>query len=109
MYSSTLPLLTHICIVFHVVIEHYALLFGNVNKIIPFFSLCSSFTNPALWTVQVGLTEQPVSGAADRSVMKIFFHRAYHPEGLSYDIALIKLTQPLAFNGESLLLILDPN
>ncbi|XP_060754268.1 transmembrane protease serine 3 [Neoarius graeffei] len=58
------------------------------------------FTNPTLWTVQVGLTEQPMSGAADLSVMKIFFHRAYHPEGLSYDIALIKLTQPLVFNGQ---------
>ncbi|MCJ8747962.1 hypothetical protein PDJAM_G00159510 [Pangasius djambal] len=58
------------------------------------------FANPALWTVQVGLTDQPLSGAADLSVMKIFFHSAYHPEGLSYDIALIKLTQPLTFNGQ---------
>lgn len=51
--------------------------------------------------VRVGLTDQPVSGAADLSVKKIFFHSAYYPEGLSYDIALIKLTQPLTFNGES--------
>lgn len=57
----------------------------------------------------MGLTEQPVNGAADLSVLKIFSHSAYHPEGLSYDIALIKLTQPLTFNGESLLLISDPN
>ncbi|XP_017312835.2 transmembrane protease serine 3 [Ictalurus punctatus] len=58
------------------------------------------FANPALWTVRVGLTDQPVSGASDLSVMKIFFHSAYHPEGLSYDIALIKLMQPLTFNGQ---------
>ncbi|KAK3510641.1 hypothetical protein QTP70_011895 [Hemibagrus guttatus] len=59
-----------------------------------------SFANPALWMVRVGLTDQPVSGAADLSVEKIFFHSAYHPEGLSYDIALIKLMQPLTFNGQ---------
>ncbi|XP_058236526.1 transmembrane protease serine 3 isoform X2 [Hemibagrus wyckioides] len=58
------------------------------------------FANPALWMVRVGLTDQPVSGAADLSVKKIFFHSAYYPEGLSYDIALIKLTQPLTFNGQ---------
>ncbi|KAF5909212.1 transmembrane protease serine 3-like, partial [Clarias magur] len=58
------------------------------------------FANPALWTVQLDLTHQPVSGAADLSVMKILFHSAYQPEGLSYDIALIKLTQPLTFNGQ---------
>lgn len=73
------------------------------------FPPCSSFANPALWTVRVGLTNQPVSGAADLSVMKIFLHSAYHPEGLSYDIALIRLTQPLTFNGERLLLVSDPN
>ncbi|XP_060715834.1 transmembrane protease serine 3 [Tachysurus vachellii] len=58
------------------------------------------FANPSLWTVRVGLTDQPVSGAADLSVKKIFFHSTYHPEGLSYDIALIKLMQPLTFSGQ---------
>ncbi|KAI5618431.1 transmembrane protease serine 3-like [Silurus asotus] len=59
-----------------------------------------SFANPNLWTVRVGITEQPVSGAADFSVMKIFFNSAYHPESLSYDIALVRLKQPLTFNGQ---------
>ncbi|XP_046694303.1 transmembrane protease serine 3 [Silurus meridionalis] len=58
------------------------------------------FANPNLWTVRVGITEQPVSGAADFSVMKIFFNSAYHPESLSYDIALVRLKQPLSFNGQ---------
>ncbi|TSK17906.1 Transmembrane protease serine 3 [Bagarius yarrelli] len=59
-----------------------------------------SFTNPALWMVRVGLTDQPINGAADFSVKKIFYHSAYQPEGLSYDIAVIKLAQPLTFNGQ---------
>ncbi|KAI4897366.1 hypothetical protein NFI96_017352 [Prochilodus magdalenae] len=58
------------------------------------------FANPALWSVRVGLIDQPVSGVSDLSVTKILYHGLYHPEGLSYDIALIQLTQPLTFSGQ---------
>ncbi|KAL7845679.1 hypothetical protein AOLI_G00238710 [Acnodon oligacanthus] len=58
------------------------------------------FANPALWTVRLGFIDQPVSGASDLSVMKILYHGSYHPEGLSHDIALIQLTQPLMFSGQ---------
>ncbi|KAG9262458.1 transmembrane protease serine 3-like [Astyanax mexicanus] len=58
------------------------------------------FTNPALWSVRVGLIDQPVSGASDLSVSKIFYHGSYHPEQYKYDIALIKLTQALTFSGQ---------
>uniref|UniRef100_A0A3B1IML5 Transmembrane serine protease 3 n=1 Tax=Astyanax mexicanus TaxID=7994 RepID=A0A3B1IML5_ASTMX len=50
-----------------------------------------------VWTVLVGLTEQPVSvsGAKYLSVEKIIYHARYRPKGLDYDIALLKLVEPL--------------
>uniref|UniRef100_A0A3B1KDV5 Transmembrane serine protease 3 n=1 Tax=Astyanax mexicanus TaxID=7994 RepID=A0A3B1KDV5_ASTMX len=59
------------------------------------------FAFPQVWTVLVGLTEQPVSvsGAKYLSVEKIIYHARYRPKGLDYDIALLKLVEPLAFNG----------
>ncbi|XP_062866475.1 transmembrane protease serine 3 [Trichomycterus rosablanca] len=56
------------------------------------------FDNPSLWSVRVGLIDQPGNGAQDLAVMKILYHGTYHPEGLSYDIGLIKITQPVTFN-----------
>ncbi|XP_066542037.1 transmembrane protease serine 3 [Hoplias malabaricus] len=57
------------------------------------------FVFPRLWTVLVGLTEQPVSGAKYLSVEKIFYHDRYRPKALDYDIALLKLVESLTFNG----------
>ncbi|KAK3568296.1 hypothetical protein QTP86_003143 [Hemibagrus guttatus] len=68
------------------------------------FSACkqlgySSFAYPPLWSVLVGLTEQPATGAKYLTVEKIIYHGRYRPKGLDYDIALLKLSQPLTFNG----------
>lgn len=52
----------------------------------------------------MGLIEQPVnavqwSGLSPFAVEKIIYHRRYRPKGLDHDIALMKLVQPLIFNG----------
>ncbi|KAJ8352588.1 hypothetical protein SKAU_G00240640 [Synaphobranchus kaupii] len=57
------------------------------------------FAIPTLWAVHVGLTEQPVNGANSLAVEKILYHARYRPKGLDYDIALMKLAEPLSFNG----------
>ncbi|KAA0715972.1 Transmembrane protease serine 3 [Triplophysa tibetana] len=57
------------------------------------------FAYPTFWSVHVGLTEQPVNGAKALAVEKIIYHGRYRPRGLDYDIALLKLEQPLNFNG----------
>ncbi|XP_030643473.1 transmembrane protease serine 3 [Chanos chanos] len=57
------------------------------------------FAYPQLWAVHVGLTQQPVNGAQSLAVEKIFYHARYRPKGLDYDIALMKLVEPLNFNG----------
>ncbi|XP_030634808.1 transmembrane protease serine 3 [Chanos chanos] len=57
------------------------------------------FSDPASWAVHAGLTEQPVSGAGSLSVEKILYHSSYLPGGLDYDIALLKLRNPLTFDG----------
>nr|XP_046174891.1 transmembrane protease serine 3-like [Oncorhynchus gorbuscha] len=56
-------------------------------------------TKTMLWVVQVGLTDQPINGVLSRSLEKIVYHARYQPKGLNYDIALLKLTEPLTFNG----------
>uniref|UniRef100_A0A8C8HVH7 Transmembrane serine protease 3b n=1 Tax=Oncorhynchus tshawytscha TaxID=74940 RepID=A0A8C8HVH7_ONCTS len=56
-------------------------------------------TKTMLWAVQVGLTDQPINGVLSRSLEKIVYHARYQPKGLNYDIALLKLTEPLTFNG----------
>uniref|UniRef100_A0A671TW90 Transmembrane serine protease 3a n=1 Tax=Sparus aurata TaxID=8175 RepID=A0A671TW90_SPAAU len=55
--------------------------------------------NPSMWAVHVGLTEQPVHGAQSLAVDKIIYHARYRPKGLDYDIALMKLSTALVFNG----------
>ncbi|KAL1022330.1 hypothetical protein UPYG_G00025220 [Umbra pygmaea] len=55
-------------------------------------------TDPMHWTVYVGLTDLPLNGALSQSVEKIVYHANYQPQGFSYDIALLKLTEPLTFN-----------
>uniref|UniRef100_A0A674F4A6 Transmembrane serine protease 3 n=1 Tax=Salmo trutta TaxID=8032 RepID=A0A674F4A6_SALTR len=57
------------------------------------------FAFPTLWAVHVGLTEQPVNGAQALAVQKIIYHGRYRPKALDYDIALMKLAEPLTFNG----------
>ncbi|XP_067299486.1 transmembrane protease serine 3 isoform X2 [Pseudorasbora parva] len=54
---------------------------------------------PMFWTVYVGLIDQPMNAAQSLAVEKIIYHRRYRPKGLDYDIALMKLVQPLIFNG----------
>ncbi|XP_076120655.1 transmembrane protease serine 3 [Alosa pseudoharengus] len=57
------------------------------------------FAYPRLWAVHVGLIDQPVNGAQSVAVEKIIYHSRYRPKGLDYDIALMKLANPLTFNG----------
>ncbi|XP_036401489.1 transmembrane protease serine 3 [Megalops cyprinoides] len=57
------------------------------------------FEDPSLWAVLVGLIEQPVNGAQYLAVEKIFYHSRYRSKGLDYDIALMKLAEPLTFDG----------
>uniref|UniRef100_A0A8C7JP27 Transmembrane serine protease 3 n=1 Tax=Oncorhynchus kisutch TaxID=8019 RepID=A0A8C7JP27_ONCKI len=42
---------------------------------------------------------QPVNGAQALAVQKIIYHGRYRPKALDYDIALMKLAEPLTFNG----------
>ncbi|XP_061649632.1 transmembrane protease serine 3 [Phyllopteryx taeniolatus] len=57
------------------------------------------FAEPSLWVVHVGEIEQPVHGEQSIAVEQIIHHVRYHPKGLDYDIALVKLSEPLVFNG----------
>lgn len=53
-----------------------------------------------MWAVLVGVTEQPVHGAQSVGVERIVYHSKYRPKGLDYDIALMKLSTPLQFDGK---------
>uniref|UniRef100_A0A673FYH4 Peptidase S1 domain-containing protein n=1 Tax=Sinocyclocheilus rhinocerous TaxID=307959 RepID=A0A673FYH4_9TELE len=57
------------------------------------------FAFPVLWNAYVGLTDQPVNAVQSLAVEKIIYHSRYRPKGLDHDIALMKLVQPLNFNG----------
>ncbi|XP_026128210.1 transmembrane protease serine 3 [Carassius auratus] len=57
------------------------------------------FAYPVLWNVYVGLIDQPVNTVQSLAVEKIIYHSRYRPKGLDHDIALMKLVQPLSFNG----------
>ncbi|KAJ0005767.1 hypothetical protein NQD34_015661, partial [Periophthalmus magnuspinnatus] len=56
------------------------------------------FSNPVEWGVYVGITELPGYGTQALEVERIIYHARYRGK-LNYDIALMKLRQPLAFNG----------
>ncbi|XP_067298743.1 transmembrane protease serine 3 [Pseudorasbora parva] len=58
------------------------------------------FAQPVLWTVYAGIINQPLSVSGAHSVEKIIYHANFRPEGLSYNIALIKLKLPLFFNDQ---------
>uniref|UniRef100_A0A3P8X070 Transmembrane serine protease 3 n=1 Tax=Cynoglossus semilaevis TaxID=244447 RepID=A0A3P8X070_CYNSE len=64
----------------------------------PSFSIYE-FADPSMWVVHVGLTDQPDNGAQSLTVERIVYHANYRPKKLEYDIALMKLTLPLIFNG----------
>uniref|UniRef100_A0A3B5RBM3 Transmembrane serine protease 3 n=1 Tax=Xiphophorus maculatus TaxID=8083 RepID=A0A3B5RBM3_XIPMA len=57
------------------------------------------FENSSLWTVHVGLTEQLIHGAHSLAVKRIIRHPQYWQKGLDYDIALMRLQEPLVFDG----------
>uniref|UniRef100_A0A3B4T2K6 Transmembrane serine protease 3b n=1 Tax=Seriola dumerili TaxID=41447 RepID=A0A3B4T2K6_SERDU len=56
-------------------------------------------SDPSMWTVHVGLTQQLVHGAQSLAVEQIIYHARYRPKGLDYDVALMKLAVSLVFNG----------
>uniref|UniRef100_A0A3Q2CS22 Transmembrane serine protease 3b n=1 Tax=Cyprinodon variegatus TaxID=28743 RepID=A0A3Q2CS22_CYPVA len=60
---------------------------------------CVFHPDSSLWTVHVGLTEQLIHGAHSLTVKRIVYHAQYQPKGLDYDIALMRLEEPLVFNG----------
>ncbi|PWA19100.1 hypothetical protein CCH79_00018645 [Gambusia affinis] len=57
------------------------------------------FENSSLWTIHVGLTEQLIHGAHSLAVKRIIHHPQYWHKGLDYDIALMRLQEPLVFDG----------
>ncbi|TRY90362.1 hypothetical protein DNTS_006490 [Danionella cerebrum] len=57
------------------------------------------FVLPSLWTVYVGLIEQPMNAVQALAVEKIIYDSRYRQKGLDHDIALMKLMQPLSFDG----------
>ncbi|KAM4730647.1 transmembrane protease serine 3 [Anableps anableps] len=57
------------------------------------------FEYSSLWMVHVGLTEQLIHAAYARAVKSIVHHPQYRDKGLDYDIALMRLEEPLVFNG----------
>ncbi|KAF6122228.1 transmembrane serine protease 3 [Phyllostomus discolor] len=54
---------------------------------------------PKSWTIQVGLVSLLDSPAPSHLVEKIIYHSKYKPKRLGNDIALMKLAEPLSFNG----------
>lgn len=58
-----------------------------------------SLYHPKSWTVQVGLVSLMDSPAPSHLVEKIIYHSKYKPKRLGNDIALMKLTEPLTFDG----------
>uniref|UniRef100_A0A2K5YZ32 Transmembrane serine protease 3 n=2 Tax=Mandrillus leucophaeus TaxID=9568 RepID=A0A2K5YZ32_MANLE len=56
---------------------------------------------PKSWTIQVGLVSLLDNPAPSHLVEKIVYHSKYKPKRLGNDIALMKLTGPLTFNGTS--------
>ncbi|RVE57762.1 hypothetical protein OJAV_G00202470 [Oryzias javanicus] len=57
------------------------------------------FNNSSMWRVYVGLTEQQIHAAQSLAVRNIVYHARYRTKGLDYDVALMRLDQPLTFNG----------
>lgn len=64
-----------------------------------------SLYHPKSWTVQVGLVSLMDSPVPSHLVEKIIYHSKYKPKRLGNDIALMKLAEPLTFDGMSGLLL----
>lgn len=58
-----------------------------------------SLYHPKSWTVQVGLVSLMDSPVPSHLVEKIIYHSKYKPKRLGNDIALMKLSEPLTFDG----------
>lgn len=58
-----------------------------------------SLYHPKSWTVQVGLVSLVDSPVPSHLVEKIIYHSKYKPKRLGNDIALMKLSEPLTFDG----------
>ncbi|XP_029435069.1 transmembrane protease serine 3 [Rhinatrema bivittatum] len=54
---------------------------------------------PALWRVQLGIVNQLDNQVSLNSVEKIIYHSKYTSSSMVNDIALMKLTAPVTFNG----------
>lgn len=63
-----------------------------------------SLYQPKSWAVQVGLVSLMDSPVPSHLVEKIIYHSKYKPKRLGNDIALMKLAEPLTFDGTSGLL-----
>lgn len=61
--------------------------------------MISSLYHPKSWTVQVGLVSLMDSPVPSHLVEKIIYHSKYKPKRLGNDIALMKLSEPLTFDG----------
>lgn len=68
------------------------------------WSVHFSLYHPKSWTVQVGLVSLMDSPVPSHLVEKIIYHSKYKPKRLGNDIALMKLAEPLTFDGMSGLL-----
>lgn len=65
------------------------------------WSVHFSLYHPKSWTVQVGLVSLMDSPVPSHLVEKIIYHSKYKPKRLGNDIALMKLAEPLTFDGMS--------
>ncbi|XP_063067984.1 transmembrane protease serine 3-like [Engraulis encrasicolus] len=59
----------------------------------------SGFSDVSLWSIYAGLLTQPLSSVGSLGLQKIITHHNYRTNSLDYDIALLQLTKPVAFNG----------
>ncbi|XP_055501215.1 transmembrane protease serine 3-like isoform X1 [Leucoraja erinacea] len=50
------------------------------------------------WRVYAGIVEQPLTESSSHLVKKIIHHQKFRSQTYDYDLALIKLERPLAFN-----------
>lgn len=70
-----------------------------VGSVLSSASLHFSLYHPKSWTVQVGLVSLMDSPVPSHLVEKIIYHSKYKPKRLGNDIALMKLAEPLSFDG----------
>ncbi|XP_055501216.1 transmembrane protease serine 3-like isoform X2 [Leucoraja erinacea] len=54
------------------------------------------------WRVYAGIVEQPLTESSSHLVKKIIHHQKFRSQTYDYDLALIKLERPLAFNADEI-------